>query len=65
MTRDRTDRLLQSASYAIALVRVLRGEDPAEVVRQTQLMTAKANELRQSIKAHSDRGPRGNNGSAA
>lgn len=52
MTLDRTDRFLQGASFAIALVRVLRGEKPEVVLEQMRTVVEKARTLRTSIEQH-------------
>ena len=52
MPKDRTDRFLEGAGYALALVRVLRGEKPEKVVEQTRTMVERARSLRTSINEH-------------
>jgi hypothetical protein len=52
MTRTRVDRWLEGAGFAIALIRVLRGEQPDRVIAQTREMVTKADTLRASIDAH-------------
>ena len=52
MAKDRTDRFLEGAGYVVALVRILRGEKPDQVVAQTRDMADKAQALRRSINAH-------------
>lgn len=49
MKRDRLDRFFERVGNAIALVRVLRGEDPSDVRRQVAQYTAQAERLRAQI----------------
>lgn len=49
MKRDRLDVWLERLTYGVALVRVLRGDDPAEVSKDVERMNEKAVALRDAI----------------
>lgn len=49
-SKDPTDRFLRGVNFAVALVRVLRGESPEKVVADTREMAERARGLRHSIR---------------
>jgi hypothetical protein len=57
MPKDRTDRFLEGASYVLALVRVLRGEQPERVIEQTRTMVERARAVHTSINEHMGAAP--------
>ncbi len=52
MKQDTLDRWLKGATFAVALVRVLRGDDPAAVVADVELMNERAAGLKKTIDDH-------------